>query len=116
MIICVLNDANKLQELLDAWLEAGVNGATVLLSSGMGRLLQATSLREDMPIMPSLDDFYEREEHLSRTLFSVVKDDATVELIKTATRQVIGDLNQPDTGLLIVLPVDSAEGMDKKQD
>jgi nitrogen regulatory protein P-II 1 len=115
MILFILNDACKIQDLLDAWQEAGVSGVTVLFSTGIGRLHQARHLREDLPIMPSLSDFYQREESLSRTIFTIIKDDTLVEKVRLATRRVIGDLNQPDTGLFIILPVEQAEGLEKSR-
>jgi nitrogen regulatory protein P-II 1 len=114
MILFILHDPTKLRDLLDAWKEAGANGATVLLSTGMGRIVQEGSLRDDLPLMPSLNDFYAHDEKLSRTLFTVVKNEATVKRVRTATRRVVGDLERPDTGLLIVLPVEQAEGLEKK--
>jgi hypothetical protein len=115
MILFVLNDPAKVLDLLNAWREAGANGATVLFSSGMGRIHQAAALRDDLPLMPSLSDFYGKDEELSRTLFTVVKDDKMVTRLIAATRSVVGDLEQLDTGLLVVLPVEHAEGFEKKR-
>jgi len=114
MILFVLHDSTKLAELLAAWKEAGADGATVLPSTGMGRIHQAGALLDDLPLMPSLDDFYPPQGELSRTVFTVVGD-AAVKRIQAATRGVVGDLEQPDTGLLVVLPVDQAEGLKKKR-
>jgi nitrogen regulatory protein P-II 1 len=113
MILFVLNDPGKLQDLLNAWKEAGANGATVFSSTGMGRINQSASLREDLPLMPSLSDFFGSNPELSRTLFSIVKDDQTVRQVIAATQAVVGDLDQPKTGLLVVLPVDQTEGLEK---
>lgn len=114
MILFVLHDSTKLLDLLDAWERAGAGGATVLFSTGMGRIRQSQTLREDLPLIPSLGDFYERSEELSRTLFSLVEDQSTVERVRLATIAVVGDLGGPDTGLLVVLPVEQAEGAGKK--
>jgi hypothetical protein len=64
--------------------------------------------------MPSLGDFFGRDEELSRTLFTIVKDDDLVEPLIAATRSVVGDLDQPGSGLLVILPVDLIEGLEKK--
>jgi nitrogen regulatory protein P-II 1 len=114
MILFILNDPAKLPGLLNAWQEAGASGATVLYSTGMGRIHQSTALRDDLPLMPSLSDFYGKDDELSRTLFAIVKDDELVARLISATRAVVGDLDQPGTGLLVVLPVDQAEGLEKK--
>ena len=110
MILFVLNDPAKLLDLLNAWREAGASGATVFFSTGMGRLHQSASLRDDLPLMPSLSDFYEQNEELSRTIFTIIKDDL-VENIIGVTGQIVGDLSLPGTGILTVLPVDSVYGL-----
>jgi nitrogen regulatory protein P-II 1 len=113
LVILVMHDPEKLEGLLDAWKEAGVSGATVLFSTGMGRINQAPTLRDDLPLMPSLEDFLPRAEHLSRTIFTMVEDETIVERVISATEQVVGDLCQPDRGLLMVLPVSRVYGLRK---
>ena len=110
MILFVLNDPAKMQDLLDAWKEAGVTGATVLFSTGMGRLHQSADLRDDLPLMPSLSDFYNRDEKLSRTIFTILRDELVGQII-SATEKIVGDLNKPGNGILIVLPTDGVHGL-----
>jgi nitrogen regulatory protein PII len=110
MILFVLNDPAKLQDLLDAWKEAGATGATVLFSTGMGRIHQSAALRDDLPLMPSLSDFDDRDEKLSRTIFIIIRDEL-VEHIISATEKVAGDLNKPGNGILVVLSTDSVQGL-----
>ncbi len=112
----ILNDPDLLEELLDAWTKIGVRGATVLPSSGMGRIQQRRALREDMPLIPSLDKFYEAPQTFSRTLFTVAKDDAMVDKILEATQHIVGDLNQPNSGALIVTPIARAYGITLNDD
>ena len=111
LILFVLHDPEKLRELLDAWKTAGVSGATVLFSTGLGRIHQADALRDDLPLMPSLEDFLPKLERLSRTVFTMVDDEAVVDRVVAATQQVVGDLNAPDRGLLIILPVAQVYGL-----
>jgi nitrogen regulatory protein P-II 1 len=111
MILFVLHDSEKLKQVLEAWTEAGISGATVLFSTGMGRLQQNQSLRDDLPLMPSLEDFLPKVNSLSRTIFSIVDDDAVIAKVITATERVVGDLYQPNRGVLIVLPVSQVYGL-----
>ena len=110
LILFVLNDPAKVHDLLNAWKEAGATGATVLFSTGMGRIHQSASLRDDLPLMPSLSDFYDRDEELSRTIFTILREEL-VEHIISATEKIVGDLNTPGNGILIVLPADSVHGL-----
>ncbi|MCX6036281.1 MAG: hypothetical protein NTV38_15130 [Chloroflexi bacterium] len=110
MILFVLNDPTKVLDLLNAWKETGADGATVLFSTGMGRIHQSVGLRDDLPLMPSLSDFYIQSKELSRTIFTIIHDDL-VESIVAATEQIVGDLNIRGSGILIVLPTDSVHGL-----
>ena len=113
LIIFVLSNPEKLDDLLSAWEAAGASGATILASTGMGRLRQSTMLRDDFPLIPGLEDIFRHEETSSRTLFSLVEDEAVVEAVIAATQKVVGDLSQPNTGILMVLPVSRALGLKK---
>ena len=112
-ILFVLHDISKMRDLLHAWEEAGVKGATVLFSTGLGRIRQNFGLMEDFPLFPTMSDIMERLEDmdLSRTLFSVIDDEKIVDNVLQQTQKVVGDLNQPNTGILIVLPVAKVYGL-----
>jgi nitrogen regulatory protein P-II 1 len=113
LILFILHDPEKLHALLDAWSEAGVSGATVFFSTGMGRIQQELPLRDDLPPIPSLEDFLPKVDRMSRTVFSVVDDDEIIEKVIDATQQVVGDLDDPDRGLFIVLPISRVYGFRK---
>jgi hypothetical protein len=116
LILLVLNDPDRLEDLLIAWEDRGVQGATVLFSTGLGRIRQMDAWRDDMPLIPSLRDFYEVPENMNRTVFTIVKDEAQVDAIVSATQTVIGDLDESKTGLLLVLPVARAYGINKRKE
>ena len=113
LVLMVLNNPDRLEELLIAWEENGVQGATVLFSTGLGRIRQMDAWRDDMPLMPSLRDFYELPENMNRTIFTVVDHEAQVDALVAATQEVVGELDEQGTGLLLVLPVARAYGVNK---
>jgi nitrogen regulatory protein PII len=112
LVVLVLDDPNQCRDVLDAWEAAGAPGVTILDSSGLGRVRRAT-LRDDLPLMPSLSDLLQRDEDHHRTLFSLIKDQSQIEAIVQATQTVIGDLENKDTGLLFVVPVSHVYGQRK---
>ena len=117
LFLLVLNNPDKLEDLLIAWEETGVlQGATVLFSTGLGRIRQMDAWRDDMPLIPSLRDFYEVPENMNRTVFTVVNTEAQVDSVVEATEKVVGDLDENESGLLLVLPVARSYGAEKKKE
>lgn len=113
LIIFILHNPDLLEELMHAWDSAGVTGATVLFSTGMERLRQQKGIRDDIPLIPSLDDFYEAPESMSRTIMTAVKSEAMIDKVVAITQGLVGDLNNPDSGLLLVMPIARAYGLDR---
>jgi nitrogen regulatory protein PII len=116
MIFFVLHDPNQLDNVLYAWEEVGVKGITIIPSIGVGRLRQSILLREDFPLIPSLQDMCGHDEVMNRTLITIVKDEKMISAVVEATQRIIGNLNEPNTGILTVLPVIQAYGLDRKDE
>lgn len=113
LILFVLDDPEMVEEVLDAWEEVGVRGATVLHSTGLGRIRKGLGYRDDLPLIPSLENLLDHDISYSRTILTVVKEEEMVDQVVEATQRLIGDLSQPNTGVLVVLPVARAYGLNK---
>jgi nitrogen regulatory protein PII len=113
LILFVLHEPSRLNQVLKCWSDAGVEGITILLSTGYCRIGKANILGEDTPPIFNLENILAHEENTNRTIFSVVKDEETVNRVIDATQGLIGDLNQPNTGILTVLPVSRAYGLER---
>ena len=111
VVLFVLNDPDLLDDVLSAWERAGVSGATVLPSTGLGRIRQKEGLRDDLPLMPSLEDFYHHEAETSHTLFTIVDSEELARKVVAATEKAVGDLDLPGNGILVVLPAASVHGL-----
>lgn len=115
LVVLVLDDPGKAEEVLAAWLAVGVPGVTILDSTGLSYELGKHGLRDDLPLFPSLEDLLRGREEPHRTLFSVVPDGFDVEALAAATEQITGALDEPDTGILFVVPVMRVWGLNRKQ-
>ena len=105
LLIAVVNDPEKVDDILSGYLELGITGATVLQSEGMGRLLT-----HDIPIFAGLQTLVGGARPQNRTVFSVVSDevvDSALELLQ----DVCGDLASPATGIAFVVPVSRVVGL-----
>lgn len=114
LVMLILDDPEKTHDVLDAWEAAGVRGVTLMESTGLGRVRLA-GLRDDMPLIPSLMDLLRGEETHNQTMFSVVESEEKVDSLVKACQSVVGDFNQPNTGLLMVIPLAQVYGLHKKR-
>jgi nitrogen regulatory protein P-II 1 len=115
LVVMVIDDPENCPAVLDAWEELGVTGITILESSGLGRF-RGAGLRDDLPLMPSLQDLFENQQVSHRTIFSVVRDEALVDRMAAAAEKVTGNLDEPHTGFLFVVPVVRVHGFGQRRD
>ena len=113
LIVFVLDDIKHCPDVLRSWHEAGVRGITILESSGLARQQQIFE-RDDIPLMPSLRDMLAGRERHHRTLLAVVDQEEVIEEVIKITQEIVGDLTEPDTGILFVTPVSRVVGLPKR--
>lgn len=114
LVVLIVDDPDHCPAILDAWEEAGVSGVTILESSGLGRLRQG-GLRDDLPLIPSLSEILEGEEVHHRTLLAVVKDEQMVDRLEAIVKRIMGDLDEPNSGFMFVVPVLRAFGLNREK-
>lgn len=105
LLVAVVHDVEKLDEILSGFIELGITGATVLHSEGMGSVLS-----HDVPIFAGLQTLISGSRAQNRLVLSVVPHDKVqpaVDLIQ----DVSGDLDEPATGIAFTLPVDAVFGL-----
>ncbi len=107
LMLMVLNQVELLDPLLEALMEEGIRGATILNSTGMAREL---SKNEDYPFFGSLRMLLDPDRKESKTLFMALEEEQ-VSVVKKVVHSVVGDLNQPDTAVLFTLPILDVEGI-----
>jgi len=105
LLVAVINDADKLDEILSGFVEMGVTGATIVNSEGMGRLLS-----EDIPIFAGLQAFLAGSRPQNRVIFSVLPASLVDEALDLL-QDVCGNLAAPATGIAFVLPVERVVGL-----
>lgn len=106
LLIAVINQEEKVDEILTGFLDLGITGATVLNSEGMGRLLP-----HDVPIFAGLQTLTSRDRPQNQTIFSVIETEEKVEGAIELLQRVCGDLNSPATGIAFTIPVNRVAGL-----
>lgn len=118
MVMFVMNNPDKLDEVLDGWHEAGIKGATIFESTGIYRRRpHLITARYAFGFPP----FIENAEEGHYTLFTIVEDEEMVARCFDATEEIVGDLRQPHTGVMAAWPLARTKGahaqfMDEEND
>ena len=105
LLVLFLNKVEKLEEVLEGFVEVGVTGATVVESVGMGHILS-----EEVPIFAGLRFMFAGAKPHNRTVLSVIEDNKEDEVIRIL-HKILGDLNHPGTGLVFTFSLDRVEGL-----
>jgi nitrogen regulatory protein PII len=113
VILYVLGDPDRLDEVLDAWRKAGVGGATIIESAGIYR---RQTCRRHIPIRFGFEHLTERMEHCSYTLLTVVEGEETVQRCIAAVESIVGSLEEPNTGVLAAWPAPIVRGAVKRRE
>jgi hypothetical protein len=114
MVLLVLLDLDRLEEVMHGWHAAGAGGITILESRGAGHLLARHALRDDLPLFPGLRRLLESEELHHRTLFTVLPERVDLDAFFDATEAVLGDLDRPNSGFMFAIPVLKVRGENRK--
>jgi nitrogen regulatory protein PII len=105
LLVVVVHDPEKLDEILSGFLEIGITGATVLQSEGMGSVLS-----QDVPIFAGLQTLVSGSTPQNRLILSVVERDKVQPAIEIL-KDVSGNLEDPATGIAFSVPVDDVFGL-----
>ncbi len=106
LLVAVINDLDRLDEILRAFYDVGIAGATVLHSEGMGRVLS-----QDVPNFAGLQELVANSRPQNRTLFSVIEDPELAERAMAILQDVCGRFSDPATGIAFIVPVEQAIGL-----
>ncbi len=106
LLIAVINQEDRLDDILSGFLELGITGATVIDSEGMGHVLS-----HDIPIFAGLQTLISRARPQNQTIFSVIDDDEKVEGAIALLQEICGDLRDPATGIVFTIPVNRVTGL-----
>lgn len=106
LLIAVINQEERLDDILAGFIDLGITGATVIRSEGMGRMLS-----EDIPIFAGLQSLLSSARPQNATLFSVIEEESVVENAIALLQEICGNLNDPATGIAFTVPVGRVVGL-----
>ncbi len=106
LLVLVLNDVEKLEDLMIRFQEEEISGATIINSTGM---IHALSEVAGEYFLGTLRHLLERDREENKTIFMAINKEKvpfTIEVIES----VIGDLSTPGTGVAFTIPLSFVKG------
>lgn len=101
----MINHAELVDDLLAAFVELGITGATVVNNEGMGHVRS-----QDVPIFAGVRALRASSRPANQTVFSVVEDDKVDRAI-ALIQEICGSLDEPGQGVVFTVPVGRVVGL-----
>jgi nitrogen regulatory protein PII len=109
LLVNVLEQTARLPGILEGLAKIGVRGTTILNSSGMGRVLMTCGA--DLPATDEAKKVLIEGQSSNKTLFTVIKDEETLQEAINVIRSFCGNLSEPGKGILFAFPLEYVEGL-----
>lgn len=106
LLVYVLNQQEKVDEILAGFIEIGLTGATIIDSVGMGRILA-----QEVPIFAGFQSLLSGSRPYNKTIMSVVDSDEKLADAIGLIEEICGPFNEPGSGIAFTLPVDRVYGL-----
>ena len=106
LFVYVLNQEEKIDEILSGFIEIGMTGATIIDSVGMGRILA-----KDVPVFAGFRSLLSDSRSCNKTIISVVDDDKKVESAIELIEELCGAFGEPGAGIAFTLALDQVFGL-----
>jgi PII-like signaling protein len=109
LVMVILHDLAYMPDLLEAWKQKGIPGATILHSIGG---FQATEFVQHKGLGNFLKVFDELRS-TQRTIFSIIDDPELIETAISEADRIVKGFDRPHSGILFTLPVGQVLGLQK---
>lgn len=108
LLVAVIERGEDVEPILSRFYENGITGATVLDSRGMSHMIA-----EHYSIFARFGDLTgSREGEIHNTvLFTVIREEETLDRAIEIIDEIVDDLEEPNTGLVFSVPLDRVKGL-----
>ncbi|MBK8023831.1 MAG: hypothetical protein IPK19_20955 [Chloroflexi bacterium] len=111
LVVLITSLAEEAYRVGDAWQKAGAPGVTFLEGFGLGNLQRVGRNVEVLPGMLSMLDILRDNRETSMVLLSLLHDDALVQSLLDAAQDILGDMLEPNAGVVFVIDIERAIGI-----
>jgi len=106
LLIFKCNQPDKLEEVLEGFLEVGLTGATVIDTVGMGQILST-----EVPIFAGFRSMFRGASSVNKTILSVINEPDKVRDALLIIEEIFGGLDTPGSGIVFTVPIENVRGL-----
>ena len=110
LLVVILNEMDKLDELLLELSKHSITGGTILESQGMAATL--ADWHKEISAFGGLRQVLNGHRPFNKTLLMVLNDEK-LPIAKEVVKTVMGDIDSENKGIMFTLDVKSVEGLTK---
>ena len=107
MLMVILKKIDLVDEIMQKLAETGVRGGTIVDGTGMAKALVNM---DDIPMFGMLRHILVDEEKLTSKLLIFVLKEEQIKVTRETIKKVVGNLNEPNTGIMFSIPIKDVEG------
>ncbi len=108
ILMLILKDPEQTTSVIHHLGEAEIPGGTIIEATGMANALLDM---EDLPIFGMLRHLLENEAREESKIMMFILGDKDEIKARQIIKQVIGELDQPNTGIMFSIPIIDVEGL-----
>ncbi len=109
LVIVILQNADLLPELLNAWRRVGVPGSTILFSAGGHEAVKM----ERRSGLGNLLNIFDQDKGTQRTIIAIIDDPDILEIAIAEADRIVKGFDTPHSGILFTMPLGQVLGLQK---
>ena len=108
LLVAVIESPENVESILDRFYENNITGATVLDGKGMGHVI--AHRHSIFARFADLAGTVEESMH-NNVIFTVIREEEILDRAIDIIEEEVGDLSEPNTGLLFTVGLDRVRGL-----
>ncbi len=105
-MVCIIEKDEKLDDILEAFMEEGISGASILDTRGM-----LEYLADEIPLFAGFRTLINNPNPSNKMLLSVRKNEEDVQRAMDVIEEVYGSFSKPSSGIMFSIDISSLRGL-----
>lgn len=110
LVILIIHNKNHMDSILVKMMEGGIKGGSLLECEGALQALNHRGITPP-PVFGTLREYLNVEKDDKNKMLLCAVNEEEAELIRSIANEVTGGLSRPNTGVMLCLPLLSADGI-----